>query len=108
MKRIISRGSVIGILVAIALLAYEYSSHRSAGPSIAFDDFAVDQVRNVKFSAREQALEDLSPRERLDQQRDWLLYTVVSASGLTNAEVNQALFDVPPIRHGYLQPVANF
>ena len=50
----------------------------------------------------------LSPREQGDQLRDWLLYLVVKEAGLTPDEFNRALFDVPAVRHGFVEQVANF
>ncbi len=50
----------------------------------------------------------LSPRERIDQVRDWLLLTAVGNAGLTADEFNRATFDLPPTRHGYQREVAQF
>ncbi len=50
----------------------------------------------------------LSPRERTDQVRDWLLLTAVGTAGLTADEFNRATFDLPPTRHGYQREVAQF
>ncbi len=121
MKRIINYGSLAGIVVAIVLLAYAYQAPTSVAAAgansnataktmtAAFTGFPTGEPRLVDLEARREALEDLrTPRERTDQMRDWLLFTAVSASGLSAEEINKSLFDVPPIRHGYVQPVANF
>ena len=34
--------------------------------------------------------------------------TVLSDAGLSPADLNQTLFDLPPIRYGYLRPVGVF
>src|SRR5689334_4816032 len=110
MRRLINVGSIAGIVLGVVLVAYALSSSPSQASSVSltFADFPLNQPRIMTVSVREDALEDLSPREHLDQVRDWLLYAVVSASGLSAADVNQALFDVPPVRHGYLQAIASF
>ena len=112
MKKLLDLGSLTGIVIALILIGYLYLPQRPAqatsGPGGAFKDFPVGQARLINLSARREALEDLTSREQLDQMRDWLLFTAVSASGLSAEEVNKTLFDLPPIRHGYMQPVADF
>jgi hypothetical protein len=75
---------------------------------VAFAEFPPGQKRAISFDVGTEALAAMTRREQLDQMRDWLLYTVVSDAGLTAEEFNQALFDLPAVRRGYLQPVANF
>ncbi|HVG33778.1 MAG TPA: hypothetical protein VM911_11875 [Pyrinomonadaceae bacterium] len=111
MKKFLDLGSLAVIALALILIGYLYFPQRSsqaANSTAAFKEFPVGQSRVINLSARSEALEELSPRERLDQMRDWLLFTAVSSSGLPAEAVNKALFDLPPIRHGYMQPVANF
>lgn len=106
MKRIVKRTSLIVFAVAVSLLVYLLVWPSSAGAS--FAEFPVGKPRAVTFDARRDSLEGMTRRERLDQLRDWLLFTTVSASGLSAEEINQVMFDVPAIRQGYMQPVANF
>lgn len=47
-------------------------------------------------------------REQLDQWRDWLLLTVLSSSTMGSDQLNQAMFDLPPIRRTELQALGNF
>ncbi|HEX8140679.1 MAG TPA: hypothetical protein VF544_24140 [Pyrinomonadaceae bacterium] len=111
MKKLLDLGSLAAIALALILIGYLYFPQRSsqaAGRTGAFKEFPVGQARMVNLSARREALEDLTARERMDQMRDWLLFTVVSSSGLSPDEINKALFDLPSIRHGYMQPVASF
>jgi hypothetical protein len=111
MKKFLDLGSITIILVALFLIGYVALPQRSvhaANSGTPFNDFPIGQSRLISLTARPEALEDLTPREQLDQMRDWLLLTAVSASGMSAEDINQALFDLPPIRHGYMQPVANF
>jgi hypothetical protein len=73
-----------------------------------FVDFPIGQPRVVDFSADAAALEQLTSREQRDQFRDWLLFAVVSAAGLPPEQLNQSLYDIPALRHGYMRAVANF
>ncbi len=74
----------------------------------AFAGFPVAQPREIDLDVDETVLETLTPRERRDQLRDWMLWLVVSDSGLTADQVNQCLHDVPSLRHGYMRSVASF
>jgi hypothetical protein len=106
MKRIVNLTSVIVFAVALSLLVYLLAW--PSGASAFFAEFPAGKPRVVTFDARKGALEGMTRRERVDQLRDWLLFTTVSASGLSAGEINQVMFDVPAIRQGYMQPVANF
>jgi hypothetical protein len=111
MKKLIDLGSLAVIAIALILIGYTLLPSRSAratGSRDQFSDFPVGQQRLINLSAKREALEDLTPREQLDQMRDWLLFTAASSAGLSAEEISQALFDLPPIRHGYMLPVANF
>lgn len=73
-----------------------------------FAGFPLDQGRRVDFELDLSFRQQLTEREMQDQVLDWLLYTAVADAGLSAAEVNEALFDLAPVRHGYLGPVASF
>jgi hypothetical protein len=81
---------------------------KEAGKGAVFANLPVGKTRSVDFSIDESTRSRLSPREQTDQLRDWLLFTVVGEAGLSADEMNRVLFDVPPVRHGYLRPTANF
>lgn len=124
MKTLINLSSLSGIVYGLFLLV----SLRQAGPADVpgpagvpvppaalappaaepFAAFPVDRPRVVDLTIDEGVIEPLTPRERRDQYRDWLLWLVVSESGLSADEINQCLHDLPSVRHGYMQPVANF
>jgi hypothetical protein len=106
MKRVFNIVSLSGIAVAILILAYLYWP--KATVRAAFDDFPLGQSRYIDFEVNGDALDRMTPREKVDQMRDWLLFTAMSGSGLSAERVNQALYDLPPIREGYLQPVSHF
>jgi len=65
-------------------------------------------LRVVNFDVDEDALDGLTPREQMDQLRDWLLLTALSDAGLTADKITKASFDLPAVRHGFLRPVANY
>lgn len=106
MKRAIHFSSVAGILSAVIFILFLFL--REAEATATFDEFPIDQSRPVDFQINPDVLDTMTNREKLDQMRDWLLITVVSHSGLSAQDVNKTLYDLPPIRYGYMQPIANF
>src|ERR1700761_1061783 len=70
-----------------------------------FADFQINQSKMVEITPSADASNQLGGREYMDQVRDWLLMTVVSDAGLSPEQLNQALFDLPPVRYGYIRPV---
>ena len=74
----------------------------------AFAGFPLDMPRTIAFDLDESTMNQLTPREQMDQKRDWLLYTVVADSGASPDMVNRSLYDVAPVRHGYLRQVSRF
>jgi hypothetical protein len=81
----------------------------SNGPAATeFAGFPLNTLRVVNFRMDEGMRQRLSPRAQADQLRDWLLITSVSDAGLSVSQRNQALFDVPTVRHGYMRATANF
>ncbi|MGP0067603.1 MAG: hypothetical protein ACLQGP_28910 [Isosphaeraceae bacterium] len=75
--------------------------------SAAFARFPEGKPVAIGFEVDEDILDPLSPRERADQLRDWMLFAVVSDAGLSVERLNQCLFDLPVLRPGYLRPVFN-
>jgi hypothetical protein len=82
------------------------SIEAARGP--AFPGFPLNQPRMIEFKIDEDLVDGFSKRMKLDQQIDWLLFNVVSDSGMSAAQLNKALFDLPASRSGYLQPVGTF
>jgi hypothetical protein len=104
-KRAIGAG---GLAVALGLtlaIAYRYTLPDERR---FFVNFSVGMTRNVHVAADDATLEEMSPIERAEQVRDWLLFTVASSSGLSPTEINKSLYDVQMIRHGYMKAVSNF
>ena len=113
MKRALDYGSltVIGaaLLGLVFVLGAPPNSARASRPAApAFAAFPENAVRTVNLEWNEEAIHQLSRREYTEQVRDWLLMTVLSDAGLSPADLNQTLFDLPPIRYGYLRPVGVF
>ena len=77
-------------------------------PTVEFKRFAPDEKVVVDFEEGHDILEPLSPREQMDQVKDWLIYTILSESGLPAEKISRIVYDLPPVRHGYIEPVANF
>jgi len=101
--KITGGASIAGALATIAFLLFL----KPPVPA-AVEDFPLDQIRLVDFDVDTETFSTLTRREKLDQWRDWLLFTVVAATKLPATDVNQILYDLPAIRSGYTQPVANF
>lgn len=113
MRRIIDVLSILGIITAPVAIGLVYSqSHTPQAAAVTHqsavsDNFPLNQSRLITFEADE-GFQRLSDRQKLDQLRDWLLLTVISRQGLSAKDINQAIYDLPPIRYGYMNPVANF
>jgi hypothetical protein len=105
-KKAINILSIAGIVSAVTFILVLFLREAEAKPT--FDEFPINQTRPIDFQMSRDVSETMTNREKLDQMRDWLLITVVSNSGLSPQAVNKTLFDLPPIRYGYMQPIANF
>ena len=111
------------LFFAIGSLAHDGQSQRrrkprpkpaSTTPAVttivrpAFQGFPIDQAQSIDLEIDENTTAGFSNRERLDQIRDWLLFTVISDAGLSADATNKILFDLPSSRRGYMGPVASF
>jgi hypothetical protein len=99
---------------------------KSIDHTLAFDGFPLDRPRLIEFARPEAEsgeaslyarftaraastnLDGAVQREVSDQIRDWLLIAVMSGSHLTADELNQALFDLPPVRRGQFERIAKY
>ena len=129
MKRLVI---VVACLAAIAAAALMSAIGRvplpptvAAAPD-AFEGLPIDRPQVVEFGrpqlesdeptlyARHTAraldidLDGAMRRETADQVRDWLLLTILSASPLSAGELNQTLYDLPPVRRGQFDRIAKF
>src|SRR5262249_18433607 len=66
--------------------------------ALAFPAFPQGQTKLVEFDTSSESYQALSPREKKEQQRDWLLYSVVTSSNLSALQLEEALYDLPPVR----------
>jgi hypothetical protein len=73
-----------------------------------FAGFPLNQPRVMEFKIDEDVVDGFTKRKKLDQQIDWLLFSIVSDSGMSAAQLNKIFFDLPASRSGYLQPVGSF
>jgi hypothetical protein len=120
MKRLISIVSWLALMASViivyAVLSGSVSKTRATKSALpaqntivaAFSGFPLDQSKLVLFDAHDENFSELSDRERADQVRDWLIFAIAADCGVDTENLNRCLFDVVPIRHGYLRPVARF
>lgn len=80
----------------------------AAPPPIGFERFPIDTPQTIEFDLPEDAFAGMTARERREQVLDWILFGLVAEAGLSAEEVGQVLYDVPALRSGFLQPMANF
>lgn len=73
-----------------------------------FNKHAVGEKITVRFTYPDLAMEEFSDREKGDQARDWMLYTLLSNSGLNRKEFAETIFDMPPVRYGFNNSLGNF
>jgi hypothetical protein len=118
MRRTLRILSYIGLALATAILVILFSSGiplpQSAQSNTAvalakpFNDFPVDQPQFIDFRLDELSFGQLTEREKQDQLRDWLLFTVASDQDLSAQEISHSLYDLSTTRQGYMRPVSNF
>ena len=129
MKKVLNILSILGIIVAPAVIGVLYSfetkapqTKAEAGQAIDAEDFLVNQPRVIDFQAEDfplnqprlidfqvdqRSLEWLTQRQQQNQLRDWLLLTIVSSQKLSTDEINQNLDHLPTFRYGYGKPLPN-
>ena len=125
MKRLFGALSTVVFIICVAQLAYLFAGRdtRPLKPKDAVAAPAIlslerqpgqplelrpNQSQQVEFAIDETSFGDFTDREREDQHRDWLLFTVVAALQPSAEEYNKTLFDLPTSRQGYMRPVGNF
>jgi hypothetical protein len=67
-----------------------------------------DTPVQVSFSAEAASLVDLSPEERAEQYRDWLLFAATSSVVTSADQFGRIFFDLPSIRSGYMRSIGTF
>lgn len=117
MKKKIKILSFIGLFVATAVFIILFSSKISGEntsikppqppcPYTLEEAFPLNEAQLINFRIDEDSFSRLTDREQKDQLRDWLLFAVVSNKNAD--EINQSLYDLSPVRYGYMKPVSNF
>ena len=113
MRRIIDALSILGIISAPIYIGFANSQVHSpqtiatTQQATIADSFPLNKSRLITFEPDE-GFQRLSARQQLDQLRDWLLLTAISRQGLSAKDINEAVYDLPPVRYSYMSPVANF
>ena len=80
---------------------------RTGAENIAFRAFPQGKPIAVEFDTNSPSYQALSQREKKEQQLDWLLYAVATSSDLPAVEIEQALYDLPPVRTDALAHLAS-
>ena len=73
-----------------------------------FSGFPEGKAVNIDFGMQYNYTVNLNRRERVDQLRDWLLYSILTDAGLSTQELGQLTYDLPVTRAGYNENIANF
>lgn len=122
MKKLIHHLSILAILLGLGQIAFlgtrtiplpsaspaeKVDPEMPSRPRGLFPDFAVGAVRSVDLDLEGVSEELGTDRERKDQALDWILFALIHASSLPIEEINQVLYDIPPVRYGYVQPIGN-
>ncbi|HEX6430144.1 MAG TPA: hypothetical protein VF008_20760 [Niastella sp.] len=93
---------VLGGLAAVLLLQCSFFGSKR------FSEFPVGETFTINFSFPNLAEEEFGDREKADQAKDWLLYTLMTNSGLKTNEIAQSSFDLAPVRYGFNNTLGNF
>lgn len=115
MKRVFDISSAAALAVALVLLLslnsatpWYWSAPTPNSNKVRFASLPVDQARRVQVDWGDGSLGNGTERQQRDQILDWLLITAVSNAGLSTKEISEVLWDLPPARYGYVQPVGDF
>lgn len=92
------------IAVGLAFLFIGYRLLRKDS----FGKFEIGKTSTIDFTFPNLANVEFSDREKADQARDWLLYTILSNAGLSQKNFAEATFDLAPIRYGFNNSLGNF
>jgi hypothetical protein len=107
--KIVSIVAMLGALIqlGIVLLADPPMPGNTMSSDL-FNSFPAGREKKVEFSWGGGSLRHLTERQKKDQALDWLVLSVLSDSGVPRNELNKLAFDLPPVRVGYLEPIAQF
>jgi hypothetical protein len=106
-KRLLMWSSLTAAALGIFLCVRLFNAQAPARESVAFANFPLGKAIPVSFRS-DGALDRFTDLEKCDQRRDWMLYSVMADSGLDTGTLRKSLYDVPPLRAHYLEPVARF
>jgi hypothetical protein len=87
-------------LVVGAFLLFNHSGR--------FHHYRIGKEYTVRFNFPGLARQEFTEKEKADQDRDWLLYSLVAAAGLDKSQFAQVSFDLAPARYGFNATTANF
>lgn len=121
MRRLVQNCSLAAMALSVAVLAYAMADHAETVPAVVFEQAANSlptgagggapqpgKPMQVDLATDSTTLAQLSPREREDQYRDWLLYAAVASTRQSADTLSKTFYDLPAIRYGYLRPVGFF
>ncbi len=108
MRKILDWGSLILLAASVLFIGWLGLTEIDSGAAeeaVSFPAYQEGNVKLVEFDTSSQSYQDLSPREKEEQLLDWLLYAVVTSADLPAMEIEQALYDLLPVR---LDTLAHF
>jgi hypothetical protein len=113
MKKAFDVLSLLGVLSGLVWLAIAGSPSDQPPPVVTssvarFAGFPVNQPRTVQIDWGDLAQQSATNRQRNDQILDWLMLTVAAGAGLDPQKLNDAMWDLPPVRDGATEQVADF
>jgi hypothetical protein len=107
--RILSIIAIMGAVIqlGIVLLIDSPAPHSSFAADL-FPGFPPGHEKKVEFNWGGGTTRHLNERQRKDQALDWLVLGLLSESGVQRDKLDKLAFDLPPVRVGYLAPIAQF
>jgi hypothetical protein len=109
MRRAINVLSLVALAASGALLGWRsYSLGADGTAPAAPAAFAVGAQKDVRFRFDAESLQGFSDETIEEQLRDWLLYAVAAESTADAGALRDSMYDLPPTRAEYVQPVAAF
>jgi hypothetical protein len=106
--KIVSVVAIIGSLIQLGIVLLRPPTPADASATDLFRSFPAGREKKVEFSWGGASLRHLTERQMKDQALDWLVLSLLSNSGLPRDALNKLAFDLPPVRAGYLEPIAQF
>jgi hypothetical protein len=96
---------LVFILLGCGLL---YGTYAFLTSDRRFRKYTIGKEYAIHFAFPDLARQEFTDREKADQDRDWILYSLVSAAGLDEKQFAQVTYDLAPVRYGFNNTLGNF